>query len=117
MMASPDPTPQDNDPYADRRAYPRVSIALPAFLQANGQRYSVLLLDLSPAGAKLNCPARLAAGTTVILDCGTLGRAAVVRWQNAGLLGLRFDSELDAREVSALIGRSTALTARMKTVE
>jgi PilZ domain len=116
-MASSAPSPQDRDPYADRRVYPRVPVALPAFLQANGERHAVQVLDLSPGGAKLNCPANLSAGSAVILDCGTLGRAAVVRWQSDGLLGLCFDSELDARDVSVLIERSRALAALMKTRE
>jgi hypothetical protein len=89
-------------------------VALPAFLQANGKRHAVHLLDLSAGGAKLNCPARLVAGTVVILDCGTIGRSAVVRWQNAGVVGLCFDSELDGREVSALMERSKAVAAWRK---
>jgi hypothetical protein len=113
-MASSLPYPEDPAPYADRRLYPRVPVALPAFLQANGDRHAVQILDLSPGGAKLNCPVGLATGTAVILDCGTLGRSAVVRWQNDGLLGLCFERELDARDVSALIDRSTALEALMK---
>ena len=116
-MAGPISSPQDCDPYADRRVYPRVPVALPAFLQANGERHAVRILDLSPGGAKLICPVGLASGTAVILDCGTLGRSAVVRWQNDGLMGLCFDSELDVREVSALADRSTALEALMKTRE
>jgi hypothetical protein len=111
MMASTDPSPQDGDPYADRRVYPRVPVALPAFLQADGQRHAAQLLDVSAGGAKLECAARLPVGTAVTLDCGTLGRTAVVRWLNGGLLGLCFDSELDAREVSALTNRSTAIAA------
>lgn len=114
-MASPVPNPQDPAPYEDRRAYPRVPVAMPAFLQANGERHAVHLLDLSAGGAKLNCPAALASGTAVILDCGTLGRSAVVRWQTGGVLGLCFDSELDPREVAALIARSRALETMMKT--
>jgi hypothetical protein len=114
MMASPVPAPQDSDPYADRRVYPRVPVALPALLQANGQRHMVLLLDLSPGGAKLNCPESLATGTEVILDCGTLGRQAVVRWQNGEVMGICFQSELDARDVSALMERSKALETLMK---
>jgi hypothetical protein len=113
-MASPVPSPQDCDPYADRRVYPRVPVAMPAFLQAEGERHAVHLHDLSAGGAKLNCPASLAVGTKVTLDCGTLCRAAVVRWQNGGIMGVCFDSELDAREVSALIDRSKALAARME---
>ena len=100
--------------YEDRRAFPPVPVAMPAFLQANGQRHAVHLLDLSAGGAKLNCPATLPIGTAVILDCGTLGRPAVVRWQTGGVLGLCFDSELDAREVTALIARSTALDTLTK---
>ena len=87
---------------------------MPAFLQANGERHAVQILDLSPGGAKLDCPASLPTGTAVILDCGTLGRPAVVRWLSAGVLGLCFDSELDARDVSDLIERSRALDARLK---
>jgi hypothetical protein len=116
-MAGSVPIPEDSDPYADRRIYPRVSVALPAFLQANGERHSVQLLDLSPGGAKLNCAVSLSAGTAVILDCGTLCRGAVVRWLNGDLVGLCFDSELDARDVLALIDRSTALQAWRKTRE
>jgi hypothetical protein len=117
MMTSSIPSPHDRDPYADRRAYPRVPVALPAFLQADGERHFVQILDLSPGGAKLDCPTSVSVGTAVILDCGTLGRAAVVRWQSAGVMGLCFDSELDVREASALIERSKAIAARMKTRE
>ena len=113
-MTTSDPSPQDCDPYADRRVYPRVPVALPAFLQANGERHAVQILDLSPGGAKLDCPVSLSVGTAVILDCGMLGCAAVVRWQSAGVMGLCFDSELDVRDASALIERSRALAARMK---
>ena len=113
MTSSASRTP-DRGPYEDRRVYPRVPMALAAFLQADGERHAVQLLDLSPAGAKLDCPASLPVGTAVILDCGTLCRSAVVRWQGGGHLGLCFDSELDEREASALIARSTALEAWRK---
>ena len=99
-MAAPVPASHDADPYADRRVYARVPVAI-----------------LSPGGAKLDCPASLATGTAVILDCGTLGRSAVVRWQNAGVMGVCFDSELDPREAAALIQRSEAMAARIKTRE
>ncbi len=106
---------EDNDRYEDRRAYPRVGVALPAFLQADGKRQSVQILDLSSGGAKLTCATEFAVGAAVLLDCGTLGCAGVVRWQTGGVLGLCFDSELEAREVSALMDRSNALAALMKT--
>ena len=91
MMASSVPSREDDAAFADRRAHPRVSVALPAFLQAGGERHSVQILDLSAGGAKLNCPASLPAGTAVTLDCGMLARSAVVRWQNGEVLGLCFD--------------------------
>lgn len=116
-MASSVPSTEDCDPYADRRVYPRVPVALPAFLQANGERHVVHLVDLSAGGAKLSCPASLSVGTAVTLDCGRLCREAVVRWQNDGLVGLCFKSELDARDLAALTGRSKALAAWMKTRE
>jgi len=114
-MASSVPTPRDSASYEDRRAHPRVPVALPAFLQANGERHAVRLLDLSAGGAKLDCPVNLPAGATVILDCGLLGRAAVVRWQNGGIVGVAFEKELDDGDVSALTERSEALAAWRKT--
>ncbi|HEX3423038.1 MAG TPA: PilZ domain-containing protein [Sphingomicrobium sp.] len=113
-MASSIPSPQDGTSYADRRVYPRVPVALPAFLQANGERHSAQILDLSSGGAKLNCPASPSVGMAVLLECGTLGRPGVVRWKNGALLGLCFDSELGAQEISALMERSRALDAWMK---
>lgn len=106
--------PQDYAPHPER-AYPRVPVALPAFLQANGERHHVQLLDLSPGGAKLDSPLSLAVGTAVILDCGTLARPAVVRWGSAGVVGVCFDNELEERDLSALLQRSKALEAWMKT--
>ena len=114
-MAKTEPVPRDQDPYADRRAAPRVPVALPASLHFGGERHSVQLLDVSPGGAKLNCQASVPVGTAVTLDCGSLACAAVVRWQNAGLMGVMFDSELDSRVVSALTERSRALEALMQT--
>lgn len=114
-MANRIPDPQGAALYEDRRAYPRVAVAMPALLQANEERHAVQVLDLSAGGAKLKCPVTLPSGTAVVLDCGTIGRSAVVRWQTSGVLGLCFDSELDAREVTALIARSIALESLMKT--
>lgn len=116
-MASSVPSPQDRSFYEDRRVYPRVPVALAAFLQAGGERHAVQLLDLSPAGAKLDCPVNLSVGTAVSLDCGTLCRSAVIRWHSGGHIGLCFDSELDEREASALIERSKALEAWRKVRE
>lgn len=113
-MAKPAPV-QDQDPYADRRVYARVPVALPAAVQVGSERHSVHLIDVSPGGAKLKCAASLATGTAVTLDCGSLARTAVVRWQNDGMMGVMFDSELDSRVVSALTERSRALEALMQT--
>ena len=111
------PCAETSDDYADRRTYARTDLSLPSFLQANGERHSVHLLDLSAGGAKLKCRAEISVGAAVILDCGTRGCAAVVRWQNEGVLGLCFDTALDKRVVSALIDRSRALAALVKTRE
>ena len=110
-MASSAPTPDD---FADRRAHPRVPVALPAFLEAGGKRHHVQILDLSVGGAKLSCAAAVPVGTAVTLDCGTLGCVGSVRWQNGAVLGLCFERQLDARDVSDLAGRSQALAARMR---
>ena len=112
-MANPAPSFPDRDPYADRRLHQRVEVALPAFLQVDLERHFVQVVDVSNGGARLTSSEQFPAGTEVILDCGTLSRSAVVRWQNAEFLGLSFDSELEDREVKAIIVRSHALTDRI----
>jgi len=112
-MANPRPSPSDPDPYADRRLHPRVEVALPAFMLVDLERHFVQVVDVSNGGARLTCTQQFPAGTEVNLDCGTLSRSAVVRWQNAEFLGLSFDAELDDREVKAIIARSHALTDRI----
>ncbi|MEQ7872417.1 PilZ domain-containing protein [Sphingomonas sp. ASV193] len=102
-----------SDPFADRRAAPRVTVALPGFMTVAGRRSSVQLLDVSAGGAKLATAEALAAGTVVDLDCGTVRRQATVRWGGGGTVGVSFDRDLDARETAALVERSTALAARM----
>ena len=112
-----EPAPKDDDAFADRRLYPRVPVALPAAIQAGTARHSVQIVDVSAGGAKLSCAAKLPVGTAVTLDCGSLAASATVRWQNAGLTGLMFDSELDVRIVSALNERSRALEALIQARE
>lgn len=113
-MASSVPSAEDRASYEDRRLHPRMTVALPAFLKTEDERHFVQILDLSRGGAKLNCLASIVSGTVVTLDCGTLGRSAVVRWQEGAFLGLSFESELGDREIAALMNRSTALASRMK---
>lgn len=113
-MASSTPTPLDHSANEDRRVYPRVPVALPAFLQSDGIRHHVQLLDISAGGAKLDCPVDLPLGVSVFLDCGVVARAAVVRWKNAGVVGMRFERELGESELAALAGRSEALAVRMQ---
>jgi hypothetical protein len=109
-VASPAP-----DPFADRRAAPRVSVALPGFMTVGGRRSSVQLIDVSAGGAKLACTCDgLTAGTVIDLDCGTLRRTATVRWAGGDAAGVSFDRDLDARETAALVERSSALEARMR---
>jgi|SRR5438094_440512 len=101
----------------ERRSHPRIVVALPAFVHVDGVRHAVQLLDLSPAGARLKCTMVFPIGTKVRLDCGTLGRAAVIRWQDGDLIGVGFDIALDEHTVTVQVQRSKALAAWMKARE
>src|SRR5580765_4916991 len=105
-MASVAPSPEGFVAHDERRTHPRAFVALPAFVHVGEERYSVQLLDLSPGGAKLKGAKVFSAGTKVKLDCGTLGRSAVVRWQNGDQMGISFDAELNEREVGVQVQRS-----------
>ena len=117
MMATPVPSADDPAAHEDRRSYPRIAVALPAFVHADGERHPVQLVDLSPEGAKVKGNAVFPVGTQVRLSSGTLGRAAVIIWQNGEVMGVCFDIELDARELAAQVQRSKGLAAWMKARE
>ena len=116
-MASVAPSPEGFVAHDERRTHPRAFVALPAFVHVGEERYPVQLLDLSPGGAKLKGAKVFSAGTKVKLDCGTLGRSAVVRWQNGDQMGICFDAELNEREVGVQVQRSKALAAWLKARE
>jgi hypothetical protein len=110
-MATIVPLPEGCAAHDDRRSHPRVVVALPAFVHVDGKRHAVQLLDLSAGGARLKGSSAFPAGTKITLDCGTLGRAAIVRWQEGELMGICFDVELDETAVSVQVRRSQALAA------
>ena len=116
-MATAVPSPEGFAAHDERRTHARVPVALPAFIHAGEERQPVQLLDLSAGGAKLKSVKVFSAGTKVKLDCGTLGRSAVVRWQNGDQMGICFDAELSEREVAVQLQRSKALAAWLKARE
>lgn len=114
MTAALPASPASDDPYADRRNHPRVSVALPAFMVIGGRRYPVQIVDLSAGGAKVDCgTALVVAGAIVTLNWGASAQATV-RWREGRQAGLAFAAELDARDVADLARRSDALSARMR---
>jgi len=113
-MATSIPLPEASADFENRRRYPRMEVALPAFVHFGGERYSVQIVDLSPGGAKVKIDAILPVETAVTLSSGTLGRGAVVRWQTGDFMGLCFDIEMNEREMATQIDRSKALNAWMK---
>ena len=108
MMAHPEPASRDDDAFADRRVYPRVPTALPASLQAGGERHSVQLLDVSAGGAKLNCAAKIAVGTagSAVVFAGLTdwldGYLARV-WEQQSTLGRMLDPIADKLLVGAVL--------------
>ena len=91
------------------RARPRRKLFQPATLEVAGQRARVHLLDLSESGCLLNMAAPPAAGVFVMLDAGTVRRAARVAWVRGTRLGVAFNVALTAAEVEAVL----ALGARL----
>ena len=116
-MATLAPSAEGSAAREERRGHSRVVVALPAFVHVDGVRHAVQLLDLSPAGARLKGTVVFPVGTKVRLDCGTLGRAAVIRWQDGDLIGVGFDVALDEHTVAVQVQRSKALAAWMKARE
>ncbi len=68
---------QRRETAADRRAFPRYSVDLPAHLSINGQSAPCKLVDVSAGGALLNTDRQVAVGDLVSVDlphCGpTIG--------------------------------------------
>ena len=113
-MATSIPLPEASADFENRRRYPRMEVALPAFVHVGDERYSVQIVDLSPGGAKVKIDVTLPVEAQITLSSGTLGRGAVVRWQTGAFMGLCFEIEMSEREMAAQVDRSKALGAWMK---
>lgn len=65
------------DPYADRRAFPRFSVDMPAHLSINGKTAPCRLIDVSAGGALIRTKRHVEVGDMVSVDlphCGpTIG--------------------------------------------
>ncbi|MBL9034234.1 MAG: PilZ domain-containing protein, partial [Rhodospirillaceae bacterium] len=61
--------------HADRRAFPRYAIDLPAYLSINGQSAPCKLVDVSAGGALLHTDRHVAVGDLVSVDLPHCGPA------------------------------------------
>ena len=63
------------------------------------------LLDVSEAGARLHCPARLTTGEEVAIEAAGIAVRGRVMWVADDRAGLRFNRPLGADALARLVGR------------
>ena len=104
------------DPPADgfdpRRAYPRLSVGIDAYLDTLEGRQKVRLIDLSQAGAHivLSNPEVVKEGVLRWLGFDTFG---IATWQEAEDVGLKFDRLLPPRYIDETRVRAPAVVLEM----
>ena len=75
---------------------PRHPCTFPAILRVDDRACAVVVVNVSPGGARLARAINLAPGVRVTLDLAGVSHGATVQWQRQGLAGLRFDRPLSA---------------------
>ncbi|MEA3043029.1 MAG: hypothetical protein QOH47_867 [Sphingomonadales bacterium] len=84
----------------ERRRMPRVELACPALIEADGRTDYVTTRDVSQGGVKLDVPFPLAADQKVIVTLDGLRPVeGVVRWSDASVAGIAFLPELQWQEL------------------
>lgn len=99
--------------FRDRRQAERFPVALPAFIEIEGERYNARLINLAHGGALIETlVAHLPISSTAALHCGTIvGRATVV-WTNDHQIGLKFEASLTEAQVNEQVLRTFAIASR-----
>lgn len=81
---------------AEARRVPRMTLFRAAMLRCDEMDYKVILRNISPEGASIECPRNFEAGTLVSLDLGVCGPIpAHVVWADEAKAGLAFDTPFD----------------------
>ena len=85
-----------------RRAAEREGVTLAASALALGCSRSVIVSDLSPAGAQFEAKDLPETGEEVLMVAGTREAFARVMWRTDKRCGVRFDDMLDEEELSRI---------------
>jgi len=88
----------------------RFGCHFPIVMALNGERMLATIINVSPAGARLQMPIPPEPGEVVTLEMGKRRLAGTVRWARAEMFGLRLLTPFDKREL-ALIRRERAHVA------
>lgn len=100
------------DEYAERRAWPRSWVAVPASIRIGDQDYTAKLANIVHGGAMLETTVALDVGARATVHCGTIAAEAMVIWKEPGRVGVKFITPLTDAEVSEQLSRSAAIAAR-----
>jgi hypothetical protein len=100
--------PEDPDRQG-RRAAPRAQLMLEGATEAIRGCSSVVLLDVSCTGARIEGRDLPETGKDIVLRCASLDAFGVIAWSAGDRRGIHFEDPLSVWEVSALAAHSDAI--------
>ena len=108
---------QARQPGSDKRAAPRIAVALPVLIGTWEGQHRARLHNISRGGALVEAAAPVRAGSQVQFSCGTIETRGTVVWQDSECFGVSFRFPVDEARIAQQIARSEALTRHRESKE
>jgi hypothetical protein len=107
----------DDPDLQGRRAEPRASLLLEGSTEAIRGSSSVVLLDVSCTGARVEGRDLPDVGKDIVLRCGAVDTFGIIAWASSRRRGIHFDEPLSVTEVAALRDQSQAIESSPMTAD
>ncbi|MEM6408202.1 MAG: PilZ domain-containing protein [Pseudomonadota bacterium] len=98
----------------DRRISKRIACEIPATLTVSGRSKSVMIVDISQAGANIHCNEKLPIDTVIELDFADLHRTATVKWSNDSFAGVLLNRLIGEARLAKIVARPASQMQRRK---
>jgi hypothetical protein len=93
----------------EKRASPRIDVALPVLLSTWEGQHRARVRNLSRGGALVEAETSFRAGCQVDFQCGTIETRGTVVWQDDNCFGVSFRFPVDDARVAQQVARSDAI--------
>ena len=92
----------------EKRAAPRIPVALPALIGTYDGQHSARIHNLSRGGALIEAAVPLRTGSQIRFNCGTIETHGTIVWNDSNCFGVKFRMPVEETRIAQQVARSEA---------